>query len=96
MKIKKPYRVKCSRCGEINVLDLDLQCVSSYERNMGPELEHMAIFDDLCIKCSADIRVRVEAWEYPEGNLEDYSVVIEGAEEMEEPEFSIEPPFFDD
>lgn len=43
VKIKKPYKVKCRSCGvQINI-DLDLECVSTYERQMGMELEYEAI-----------------------------------------------------
>ncbi len=86
-KLRSPYRVKCRTCGNVLSLDLDLECVSSYERKMGPEMEYAAFYDNGCPECRADIMVRIGAWEYPEGQLTDYSVTLEGACEMEEPVF---------
>lgn len=82
VKIKKPYKVKCRSCGvQINI-DLDLECVSTYERQMGMELEYEAICESECLNCGADILVRVQAWEYPVGVLNYQNVELEGVEEI--------------
>lgn len=94
MVMKTPYKVKCSKCAAENLLDMELECVSSYERKMGLELEYAAAFDGVCAGCGEDITARIEAWEYPEGAIEDYVVEIEGAEQMEEPEFVMESEIF--
>ncbi len=87
MEIKAPYRVKCENCGMIIPLDMDLECTYSYERRMGPEMEHAAFYDESCPECGAEIMVKIEAWEYPEGQVRDYYVETEGAREIEEPIF---------
>lgn len=85
--MRTPYRVKCSICGAENMLDMEMECVSSYERKMGPELEYLATFDGICSECGEDITAQVEAWEYPEGFIETYEVTVEGAEKIEDPVF---------
>lgn len=87
MEIKLPYKVECLNCGAEVLADMELECVGSYERKMGLELEHLAAFDGVCPECGRDIYVQVEVWEYPEGNIEDYGVVTKGAKELEEPDF---------
>ena len=87
MELKTPYKVKCLTCGTENILDMELECVGSYERNMGPELEYMAAFDGVCQGCGEDILAQIEVWEYPIGTVEDYITVTKGAEKTEEPTF---------
>lgn len=87
MEMKTPYKVKCLECEAVNLVDMELECVSSYERKMGSELEYEAIFDGVCQECGADILVRIGLWEYPEGDIEDYTIEMQGAEKIEEPEF---------
>lgn len=87
MRMKTPYKVKCAECGTVNLIDMDLECVSSYERKMGLELEHLAAYDGTCHECGKDFYVFVAAWEYPEGTIESYSVKMESAEKIEEPSF---------
>lgn len=87
MRIKTPYRVKCNLCGFVIPLDMDLECVSSYERNMGPELEYAAIFESSCPQCGEDIMIKINTWEYPEGKLNHYSVIMEGTMEIEKLQF---------
>lgn len=91
MTMKTPYKVKCSACGAENLLNMELACVSSYERKMGPELEYMSVIEEECFNCGEDIAVQIEAWEYPEGTIETYSVRTEGAREIEQPVFLSEP-----
>ena len=71
MEIKLPYKVACLNCGAVVLTDMELECVGSYERKMGLDLEHLATFDGV----------------YPEGNIEYYGVVTKGAKELEEPKF---------
>lgn len=87
MKIKAPYKVKCENCGMRIPLYMDLECIGSYERRMGPEMEHVAFYDDRCPECGEEIMVKIEAWEYPEGQLNDCYVTMEGACEIEDPIF---------
>lgn len=87
MEMKTPYKVKCLKCGSENFIDMELECVSSYERRMGPELEYAAAFDGVCQVCGEDIIVRIGLWEYPEGAIEDYTTEIQGAEKIEDPQF---------
>jgi hypothetical protein len=88
MEIKLPYRVECLNCGAKVLIDMELECVGSYERKMGLELEHLAAFDGVCPECERDIFIQVEVWEYPEGNIEDYGVVTKGAKEVEKLELN--------
>lgn len=69
---------------------MKLVCVSSYDRKMGPELEYMSVIEAECSNCGKDIAVQIEAWEYPEGTIETYSVRTEGVMEIEEPVFRSE------
>lgn len=90
MRLRTPYKVKCEVCGETVSLDLQLECVGSYNRRMGPEMEFIAEYEDACPNCGSDILVRVAAWEYPEGHLRDHDVMTEGALPLKEPEFIME------
>ena len=44
MNIRTPYKVKCSECGAENQLNMELECVSSYERKKGLDLEYISTF----------------------------------------------------
>lgn len=87
MIMKTPYKVKCLACGIVNPLGMELECVSSYRRKMGLELEYMAVGEILCPNCGASIIAQIDAWEYPEGTVEHYIVMTDGAEKIEEPVF---------
>nr|WP_300822038.1 hypothetical protein [uncultured Schaedlerella sp.] len=87
MNIRTPYKVKCSECGAENQLNMELECVSSYERKKGLDLEYISTFEGACPKCGGDLAVQVRVWEYPEGFVESYTVIMEGAVKIEEPDF---------
>jgi hypothetical protein len=89
MKLIQPYNVKCEQCGTVIDLDIDMECMSSYERNMGPELEYLGTFDGTCPECGSDITVQIEAWEYPEGALEGYNVSKQGVDTIDSPQFNM-------
>ena len=87
MKIKSPFVVTCKKCGKDIPVELGIECVGSYERKMGPELEYQGVYEGKCVHCDSEIDVEIEAWEYPEGTVETYNVKLIGALKVEEPEF---------
>lgn len=91
LKIVKPHVVKCKSCATVMELDMELECISSYERQMGPESEYEAIYDDGCPNCDSDIYVRIQAWEYPTGTLEGFNIETEGAEIVQSVDLQAEP-----
>jgi hypothetical protein len=88
MKIIKPLVIKCDECDEIIEVDTDMECVSEDERQMGVEYEYEGIVEEICPKCGNELNIRIYAWEYPEGALNDSETEVVGAEIIEEPRFS--------
>lgn len=78
MELKKPLKVKCQNCGTIIDADLDFECVSTNERDMGTEFDYEGVFEGVCPGCGKDIFIKVEAYEYPEGvvNYLDNQVLV--------------------
>lgn len=67
MKLGKTLKVKCQNCGTIIDVNINFECVSTNERDMGTELDYEGIFEGVCPGCSKDIFIKIEAYEYPEG-----------------------------
>ena len=65
-----PYvKVECSNCLKINSIkctNFNWAIVESNERQMGRENMHVAEYDFRC-DCNAEIIIKFECWEYPEG-----------------------------
>jgi hypothetical protein len=62
----------CNKCGKRHCykkeeLEMDFECVSSDERNMGPENEYQATEFLVCDECGKEINVTFSVWEYPVG-----------------------------
>ncbi len=89
MKLNKPILIKCNECDEIIEVETDIECVSSYEREMGTEREYESILDENCPKCGNCIYIKLSTWEYPEGAINNCEEVIEGAEILEEPDYNL-------
>ena len=50
MKIKSPFVVTCKKCGKDIPVELWIECVGSYERKMGPELEYQGMSWKQCAR----------------------------------------------
>lgn len=78
----------CSSCGyseDIEIDDFDIECISSSERQMGPENIYELLYEFECPRCRRIISLSFEASEYP---VECLSFVINnstGAETEGEP-----------
>jgi hypothetical protein len=71
-------RLTCNNCGtdyQFEDSELDFDCVSSDERQMGPENEYVGQIEFDCDKCKNHITVEFDFWEYPIGalNYSEYS-----------------------
>lgn len=81
MKLKKPLQLRCNNCSEVFEADVDFECVSTNERNMGLEIDYEGICDFPCPNCGKDIFVQIEAYEYPPGVVNYVgNTVVDGAE----------------
>ena len=80
-------RVKCKQCGFIFKADIDMECTSTDERNMGIECGYEGIFDSMCPNCGSETYVYLEVYEYPEGILNYARDLEKGVELMEKPEY---------
>lgn len=89
MIIEKPLIIKCDNCDEIIEVDIDMECVGEYERQMGAEYEYEGIIEDDCPKCGNLLYVKISAWEYPVGALNYEDIKVEGAEIMRKPSLSL-------
>lgn len=89
MYVVKPLVVECKKCFHlIEIQDIDLDSVSSYERNMGSELEYECELDCCCEKCSADINIKISVWEYPEGAVNHVMIESNDVSVIDKPVFS--------
>ncbi len=88
--IEEPYKVKCETCGNEMELDLELECISTYERQMGMELEYEAVCEGECDECGDEFLVRIQAWEYPVGILNMQTEELEGVKALERAAVSVE------
>jgi hypothetical protein len=69
--------IKCRNCGEshiVNLDDLNLELLETYQREMGPEKSYIADFDIVC-NCKIRISGKIELWEYPENSINHYNVL---------------------
>lgn len=87
---------KCSECGAKHYLQNDnfiFEPESGSERSMGQEIQYVAEFDEPCHKCSHDINLKFEVWEYPAGIINFTNEEATGAEIIDS-DFEIyhEPP----
>lgn len=69
------YDVKCCICGSVIHVNedfsaSDFEVVESEEKGMGTENTHEASMVVQCKKCSNDITVTVDFYEYPVGNFD--------------------------
>lgn len=60
-------KVLCDECEKSTTVDVYLESVSSYEREMGCETQYEGESIDYCPNCDNKITVKAEVWEYPEG-----------------------------
>ena len=89
--------VQCNNCGHVQLIDKDYfdDSVSSWERNMGPEIEHEFAHDCNCELCGQDFFVRLYGYEYPEGAFNYQNSEADGCRIIYEPSIDIEQYDFD-
>ena len=74
---------ECDRLDSFTCNELDWEIVSSSEKNMGPENEHQAIYEDICKKCNNEIKITLTCWEYLAGVEETRDIEAIGAKVIE-------------
>ena len=80
MRLKKPITLRCENCKKCFDVELDFDCVSTDERDMGIEYDYEGIYDGQCPQCGKDIYIQIEAYEYPEGFINEFGEqVVDGA-----------------
>ena len=87
MRLMKPILVKCKCCKANLNITVDLECVSSYERSMGEEVEYDGVLYDNCPNCGNKIKVNLYVWEYPAGAINYQEEECEGVDIIHEPEY---------
>jgi len=73
---------ECSVCGAVHYLnsdDLYFDEESGSTREMGTEIQHVAEFDEKCLKCNNQMDGKFEIWEYPIGIINMSDADISGA-----------------
>ena len=89
MYIVKPIVIECKKCLNLmEITDMDLVVVASYERSMGTENEYQDEQDIYCSKCGAQIDMRILVSEYPEDSVNYVSIEADNASVVENPVFS--------
>lgn len=69
MELLNDVIIQCEECGNIIVIKkeyLDTE-ISSYERQMGPEIAYDIYEECDCEKCGNNIKYRISGYEYPAG-----------------------------
>jgi hypothetical protein len=67
--------VVCSNCGTLNLLiGQDIECVSSHEREMGPERIHSDTLYGKCVNCGAEMEAKVDIYEYPLNTFQHFEI----------------------
>ena len=90
MNIKNPFIIKCNNCGKTTNLKLVIECVSSYSRKLGDELEYSGTYDGYCPHCNSEITITIDAWEYPYGHINQFLISVKGASCLDNLKFSFE------
>lgn len=83
-RIQDDISFKCSNCKKVhsfNCSDLEWEAVSSDERQMGAEIEHEALFEDIC-DCNQSMNITFSCWEYPIGAINYTDVHFSGIENL--------------
>lgn len=88
MKLLHPIIVKCQRCKTLLNIEIDLECVSSYERSMGEEYEYEGVMFDNCPNCGKQINLNLYVWEYPVGVVNYQEEECDGAAIISGPEYT--------
>ena len=89
MYIVKPIVAECKHCLQlIEISDVDLEAVASYERNMGDEIEYEGEANLCCDGCDEELNIRISAWEYPVGAVNYVIVESEDVSVIENPVLS--------
>ncbi len=78
MELKKPLKVRCQNCGRIFEIDVEFECVSTNERDLGTELDYEGVHEGMCPGCNKDIYIKIESYEYPAGK-----VYLSGVQELD-------------
>ena len=91
MNLLVDIEIRCEKCGLIHVIPKDFlePSVSSYERNMGDEIEYIIEDSIVCDECQNEIRFVIRGYEYPVGayNYDDYEIF--GGDFIQEPNMGI-------
>lgn len=88
MKMIAPILVECNNCSELIEIYLEMECVGSYDRQMGEEVEYEGTIEECCTKCDKEIEVNVSVWEYPVGVVNYSDTKVVGAGLIKEPVYS--------
>jgi len=75
-------KVICSECDKEYEIEVQYECVSSDERQMGAELEFQ-YSDELKCECGNNMVMDLKYWEYPEGCINDTEDSSSGCEVVE-------------
>ena len=67
---------RCTECGNLNLLESDFRSVSSKERDMGKETQHVSSFQHPCGNCGTKIEAELEGWEYPRNSIEHWELDV--------------------
>lgn len=84
LKVNGKWKVQCANCKKEYELLPELECIDTFERNMGTEYEMESVQDFSCENCGSDLYLRIEAWEYPEGCLNSVKYEKENVEILKE------------
>jgi hypothetical protein len=75
-------QLKCKNCNHANDYDsneLEWECVSADERQMGMDSNYVADIEFSCDKCGNEITGQFNYWEYPEGSINNEETTLNGA-----------------
>jgi restriction system protein len=92
MKIDKGAKIKCKKCNKLYYIspeDFDEPDTTSDERSMGYEIQYTWDYEFNCDKCKNELKITIEAYEYPVGILNYQEINAEGCNIIDEPSLEI-------
>lgn len=95
LELENDLIIKCDECNEVYIIDKDSLELSSssFDRNMGEEIEYYYYGEKKCEKCGRQIEYNITGYEYPLGVFNYQSYECKGGSYLQKP--NVSPIYYD-